>query len=292
MSDNGGYEYIKRPINPEAGIEIAYRVPFAWGEIAVSKAANHEYGLVPLSNTIRNGEKNELLGENSIFPSVRVEIVGANELPHPGPHDVGGFRLRILQEPKGLRLTMSSSMTKGKVSEILGETSDLLNSRPELTAILSELGADVNPPSAESIEQRAPQIIAHQFADMALHALSHATFEMMSTDRDKHLLTQIRRLGQSTVLATLAGGLTASLVSSSAPSPEPFLVTFALISTVNGTLGYRALKRHISSRRDFEMGAQSYAISLGEIVQSAIHDTYCTHRFDETHKGLLDDNNS
>jgi hypothetical protein len=275
----------------EPDIDIKYTIPYEWGTLRVSEAADEAYGFVPLTAQIVKGNSDEVLASDNKF-NHRADIIlmSPDEYREHEEWDfdqtdepVGiGVSIRTKKQQTLIKLGLTQDR-QGMLRRVLkGLSEETGVDEDEIDAAFTSADDDI--PATEKIAHELPQDLIHAVCDSIGTAASTAAEQVLNQRQDRQALRRAAALGGT--------GLASAGVILGLGSYDQVVdvETVALAGTyVTGFFGvaYSSMRQYLSQRYMAGRYNERLSYTAGQTVAESIHKTFCARHFDRQIAGLF-----
>jgi hypothetical protein len=273
--------YRSIPEHQEIDVPIEYSVPYAWGDLYVSKTAHDAYGLVPLITNVKDGYSEQDLSD--VIPRTRIFLLTAGELGTP-PVEQGAAYISPTLNRDGLECRITIGANKNTTPELLsGIIHDMISQATgEDYEVVTDSITGNNIPISERFKNDFSQILIHELCDTLSTHISEATKVWVRAESNYQFYGRAKRIGAIAILGV--GALTV---------PPILTHDFDAVNAgfAGAWLAWQASSmRHLLKGRLVTSNQQEFifqAVSKNSATQitSDIHDTYCRNHFNQQLEG-------
>jgi hypothetical protein len=264
--------------------EIKYTLPFEWGNLHVTKAADTAYGLMPVTDVVVNGHQQLAINNatDAELPPINIMLAGPWERPNSikfYPDDVGMLTWATkIKDPVNISYRVGSSQTvEGCVRQVMAE--------PEkLTGLdLDELERELVLRHDMGLEEGVAWLTQQEL----LHKMQAVLYNAIAAEARNRKLKEFNNHHKNLIVAGAAAmGLSVAILFTPGTAvPERFVNVQRVVGGTIGVWGVSSLgyifQNHANKFPDKinEVMASSY--QMGEKVADDFHDAYCSQAKDE-----------
>lgn len=277
--------YYPFPVFPEGqapGIDIKYTVPFEWGALHVSEAADRAYDLVPLTANTRDGY---VAADTSGKAASRVFIVGPGEMDIP---PVEGTNLYVTSGVYGKAVQVVAMLGKTSQSRISDVQQITLEAAQQATLLdddelqMAIDNGNIELPSVEDTANTISQVVLHNLVRTLEQPATNAWMSLLRAERAERQYAKIRNLSAFTLL--LSAGMVAGFTAANHGSTPPYALAMTGLYLTIGIGGTLVQLRQDATQTNVSALSQArLANAIANGMREDIHKTYCASHFATEH---------
>lgn len=246
--------------------EIAYTIPYEWGQLHMTEAADDAYGITPLTTVVDGGsDEYRHLDYN---PSIDLTIVSPEET------DVEPIRPTTTKNQKSLAGVVNLGIASDEFIEA-NETG--------LAQLIEQTGMPIPEDEIEkvtaSLHQDTPQMLAHLMADLSQAEVETLLSGHILGEQDAILNRYIKAIGTLGVVGGIGIVAPAAILNGGSINPVSFLMGMSYTGYHISRIQKR-VQQNLEDRTKSQKKAETLARLAGLFVSSDIHRSYCRSHFD------------
>lgn len=278
--------YEREPIHPERNIDLAYTIPYEWGNFYVSQEAKDSYGLIPLTAEAQSGSPVDHISTPG-NPDFSITVVGPNEFfdnePEMQMSQTGVLRLLRQYSDSGVELKLGFSDNIASIKDVLQARlkhglAHMFDMEPdEVEEHLGEVVDEHDIPLNESIEQEAPQMFVHGLCGVIRETGIDAMEKWSNADVNRRFYKRVKFNG-----AVALGGtaLMTTIPTLAGEFHLPNLIATGVYASTQAFILKTSVKRYLQSENSLRQATQLFAMQFTTQATNDIHNSFCRHEFD------------
>lgn len=283
-----------RPI-PETQVPIKHTLPFEWGSLRVSEAADMAYELVPLTANFIKGSGKEV-GQSEIL-AINIWLLAPEEVPEEQWAELRPFGdltetwTTTSIDGKRIDIAIAHSKNRASISDVgISDMEELFAQASEATGIdledlLNSIEDEHGFNHEDLVRRMVPTLITHATVAAIQVETELAVAKHIKNEMDNVVINKVSLRGA--VALGGAGVVLAPDIINGEGVSTPSVVISGTLAGALLWLGRRDLKNFLWNRPVFDKSAERIAETRGFMVGQSVHEAYCPNHFDRVNEAAL-----